>query len=104
MGRYARQIIANTPYHIINRGNNHQPLFYCDDDHRSFIEAIETAKEKYPCRIYSFVLMTNHIHLLLEAVEDGKNLAKFMKHITQRHGQYINKRYGRAGAYLEGGF
>jgi REP element-mobilizing transposase RayT len=91
MGRYARQAIANIPYHIINRGNNHQPIFFCDDDYWFFLEAIELAKEKYPCRIYSFVLMTNHIHLLLESIEESENLAYFMKHITQRHGQYINR-------------
>lgn len=104
MGRYARQTIANTPYHIINRGNNHQPLYYCDDDYQFFFEAIEAAKEKYPCRICSFVLMTNHIHLLLEAVENGTNLAKFMKHIIQRHGQYLNKRHDRSGTLWEGRF
>jgi len=97
MGRHARQTIANIPYHIISRGNNHQPIFFCDDDYQFFLEALELAKEKYPCRIYSFVLMANHLHLLLESVEDGENLAYFMKHITQRHGQYINRQYKRSG-------
>ena len=74
MGRYARQTIANTPYHIINRGNNHQPVFYCDDDHRTFIEAIETAKGRYPCRIYSFVLMTNHV--FVSATKNPQKIGK----------------------------
>jgi len=104
MGRYARQTIANIPYHIINRGNNHQPIFFYDDDYQFFLEALKIAKEKYPCKIYSFVLMTNHIHLLLESVEESKNLAYFMKHITQRHGQYINRHYKRSGTLWEGRF
>jgi REP element-mobilizing transposase RayT len=53
------------------------------------------AKEKYPCRIYSFIFMTNHVHLILEPVSDSNNLAYFMKYISQRHGQYINKGIGR---------
>lgn len=77
MGRYARKTVADVPYHIINRGNNHQPIFFCDDDYLFFLESLELAKEKYPCRIYSFVLMTNHIHLILEPVGDGGNLANF---------------------------
>ena len=43
-----------------------------------------------------------HAHRPVE--EDGKNPAHFMKHITQRHGQYINKRYGRSGTLWEGRF
>ena len=104
MGRYARQTIANIPYHIVNRGNNHQVIFYGDDDYQFFLEALKSAKEKYPCKIYSFILMTNHIHLLLESVEETRNLAYFIKHISQRHTQYINKYYKRSGTLWEGRF
>lgn len=104
MARYARKTIANIPYHIINRGNNHQPLFFRNDDYNFFLESLEIAKEKYPCKIYSFVLMTNHIHLLIESIEDDKNLAYFMKHISQRYGQYINNHYNRSGTLWEGRF
>ena len=87
MARYARQTVADIPYHIINRGNNHQAIFFGKDNYEFFLESIELAKEKYPCKIYSFILMPNHIHLLLESIEEGQNLALFMKHISQRHGQ-----------------
>jgi putative transposase len=104
MGRYARQTIADVPYHIINRGNNHQPIFFNDDDYHFFLESLELAKEKYPCKIYSFVFMTNHVHLILEPVSDNNNLAYFMKYISQKHGQYINKHYKRSGTLWEGRF
>jgi len=48
--------------------------------------------------------MTNHIHLLLEPVHEGQNLAKFMKHVTQRYAQYVNKRHQRTGTLWEGRF
>ena len=104
MGRYARQAIADIPYHITNRGNNHQSIFFCNDDYRFFLEAIERAKEEYPCRIFSFVLMTNHFHFLLESMEKDENLALFMKQVAQRYGQYINKKYTRTGTLWEGRF
>ena len=44
-------------------------LFSFDEDYQLFLEAIKSARGKYLCRIYSFILMTKHIHLLLEAVE-----------------------------------
>lgn len=104
MGRYARNTIADVPYHVINRGNNHQSLFFCVDDYLFFFESLEWAKKKYPCKIFSFVFMTNHIHLLLEPVGDGGNMANFMKYVSQRHGQYINKHYKRSGTLWEGRF
>jgi putative transposase len=104
MGRYARQTISEVAYHIINRGNNHQPIFLCDEDYSLFLESLEAAKEKYPCRIYSYVLMTNHIHLLVEPAGDSMNLAYFMKYISQRHGQHINRHYKRTGTLWEGRF
>jgi putative transposase len=104
MGRYARKTIVDVPYHVIHRGNNRQPIFFCDDDYQFFLESIESAKDKYKCRLYSFVLMTNHVHLLLEPIEDSENLAYFMKHIAQRYGQYVNKHYKRSGTLWEGRF
>ena len=48
--------------------------------------------------------MTNHIHLLLEPVHDDQNLSKFMKHVTQRYAQYVNKTHQRTGTLWEGRF
>jgi putative transposase len=104
MARQARQAIANIPYHIIHRGNNHQTIFFSKIDYQSFIQLLQLARKKYPCKIYSFILMTNHIHLLLEPVHEGQNLAKFMKHVTQRYAQYVNKRHQRTGTLWEGRF
>ena len=48
--------------------------------------------------------MPNHVHLLIEPVAEAENLAYLMKHISQKHGQYINKKYGRTGTLWEGRF
>jgi putative transposase len=102
MARFARQPIADTPYHVINRGNNHQPIFFGRDDYRFFFDSLRSAKLKYPCKIYSFILMPNHIHLLLEPVEEEGNLSDFMKYVSQRHSQFVNSHYGRTGTLWEG--
>jgi len=73
MGRYARQAVADIPYHIINRGNNRQPIFFTDEDYLFFMDSLEVAKARYPCKIYSFVLMTNHVHLLLMPTDDSES-------------------------------
>ena len=104
MARYARQTVADIPYHIINRGNNHQAIFFSTKDYQFFLRSVELAKEKYPCKIYSYVLMPNHIHLLLESIKEAENLTYFMKQISQRHAQYINRNCRRTGTLWEGRF
>ena len=104
MPRQARQTIAGISYHIIHRGNNRQAIFFNKKDYHFLISCFELAKEKYPCKVYSFIIMPNHIHLLIEAIDENENLAYFMKHVTQRYAQRINKRYQRTGTLWEGRF
>jgi len=102
MPRVARNIISDIPYHVIHRGNNRQKIFFCDGDYRYFLSLIEEAKKKYGCRLYSYVLMPNHIHLLLESPKSSENLAKYIKLLAQKYSQRINKRYKRTGTLWEG--
>ena len=101
MARHPRLAVANAVYHVLNRGNNHQVIFIDNKDSQYFIEKLKEVKEKYQCKLYSYVLMPNHIHLLIEPLI-AQDMAKFMKAITQRYGQYINKKYERTGTLWEG--
>ena len=56
MGRYARGAITRTPYHILNRRNNRQAIFFNDEDYAFFPDVMSQAKQKYSCRKYSYVL------------------------------------------------
>jgi hypothetical protein len=47
-----------------------------------FLDSLELAKEKYPCKIYSFILMSNHVHLLVEPIGEEQNLAHFNKYYS----------------------
>lgn len=102
MPRCARNIVAGIIYHIVHRGNNHQTIFFAKKDYEYFLSLTECSKQKYPCKIYGYVLMPNHIHFLIETIENPENLAYYMKHIAQRYSQYINKKYSRSGTLWEG--
>lgn len=104
MPRVARNIITDIPYHIIHRGNNKQKIFFCDGNYRYFLSLMEEAKKKYKCRLYSYVLMPNHIHFIIESPQSSENLAKYIKLLAQKHSQYINKKHKRTGALWEGKF
>lgn len=104
MPRVARGVIPDIPYHIIHRGNNHQKIFLSKADYLYFLSLMHEAKEKYPCRIYSYVLMPNHLHFLLESSHQSENLAKFIKLVAQKYAQHVNKFHKRTGTLWEGRF
>lgn len=104
MPRVARDIVPDIPYHLIHRGNNRQRIFFSDADYDHFLSLMYEAKAKYPCKIYSYVLMPNHIHLLLESCQHSEYLAKFIKMIAQKYTQRINMSHERTGTLWEGRF
>lgn len=103
MPRSPRITIPSYPHHIIQRGNNRQAIFFAEDDYRFFLECLRQAKLKCSCRIYAYVLMTNHFHLLVEPPEVG-DLGRFMQSVGRRYVRYINGTYQRSGTLWEGRF
>jgi putative transposase len=101
MPRRARLTLPNIPQHIITRGNNRQPCFFADEDYRFFLEWLETYARQTGCQIHAWVLMTNHVHLLLSASTESGTGA-LMKALGQRYVQYVNRTYRRSGTLWEG--
>lgn len=103
MPRRARLTLPNVPLHIIQRGNNRQACFFADEDARFYLDWLREHAGKTGCRIHAYVLMTNHVHLLLSAsTPDGAGA--LMKALGQRYVQYINRTYRRSGTLWEGRF
>lgn len=103
MPRRARIAVPGIPWHIIQRGNNRSACFYTDGDRRCYLGVLREQAEKHGCAIHAYVLMTNHVHLLLTpAREDSAGL--LMKHLGQRYVQYVNRTYHRSGTLWEGRF
>ena len=103
MPRRARLSLAGVPLHIIQRGNNRSVCFYAEDDYLFYRHHLGELAERFGCAIHAYVLMTNHVHLLLTpARADSASL--LMKHLGQRYVQYINRQYQRSGTLWEGRF
>ena len=100
MARKPRIDIPHVLYHIITRGNNRQELFTTDADRYRYLEFLADTQGKFDFRIYAYVLMPNHVHLLCE-LTSGR-LAKCMQVIQQRYAQYVNRRYRRVGHLYQG--
>ncbi len=101
MPRRPRLTLPNVPLHLIQRGNNRQACFVADEDYRFYLDWLGEYAGKAGCRTHAYVLMTNHVHLLVSA-ERGGAPGEMMKALGQRYVQYFNKTYRRSGTLWEG--
>ena len=103
MPRRPRLALPNIPQHIIQRGNYRQACFYAEEDYRFYLEWLREFALKSYCRIHAYVLMTNHVHLLLSAARP-ESPGALMKALGQKYVQYVNRTYRRSGTLWEGRF
>lgn len=103
MPRRARIIASGIPVHIIQRGNNRQACFFADEDYLFYLACLAEYAKIAGCQIHAFVLMTNHVHLLLTPGKK-ESAGILMKLLGQRYAQYINRKYKRSGTLWEGRF
>jgi putative transposase len=101
MARLPRYGLPGQPQHVIQRGNNRSPIFFAAEDYAFFIECLRDGCDRHACAIHAYVLMTNHVHLLVTPkAADG--IAKLMQSVGRRYVQYVNFTYQRSGTLWEG--
>ncbi len=83
MPRRPRVELPGTPLHIIQRGNNRQASFFADEDYRFYLNWLSEYADREGCCIHAYVLMTNHVHLLLSTERHGA-AGRMMKSLGQR--------------------
>jgi putative transposase len=103
MPRRARLSIPGIPWHIIQRGNNRSVCFYAEEDFQFYLHFLNEFATKFGCVLHAYVLMTNHVHLLLTP-QRPDSASLLMKHLGQRYVQYVNRSYKRSGTLWEGRF
>lgn len=89
-------------YHIMLRGIDGRAIFIDDRDRCRFCLLLQEASELHKFRVHVFCLMTNHIHLLLESLDDG--LAIGVHRFATRYAQHFNRRYKKSGYVFQGRF
>ena len=103
MPRQARLLFAGHPLHVWQRGVNRGICFADDADRAFYLGLLQEVLPDSGCALHAYVLMTNHVHLLLTPGDDGA-AAHLMKAVAQRHAQRFNKRLKRTGPLWEGRF
>ena len=103
MPRRARIRVPNVPLHIVQRGNNREPCFFGSADRHVYLALLEKFARRFECGVHAYVLMTNHVHLLVSPADaDGASL--LMKHLGQNYVQCVNRTYERTGTLWGGRF
>lgn len=104
MPRIARIAPKEYVYHVLTRGNNRQDVFKEKKDYEKYLEILQRYKEKYKFKLYHYVLMTNHIHLVIEPTEGGGGLAEVMKGINLSYAQSYKGKYKHIGHFWQDRF
>ncbi len=100
MPRKPRMYLAGVPCHVVQRGNNRDSCFFTDDDYAFYLEVLADACRRYQVHVHAYVLMTNHVHLLLTPqTVDG--VSRVMQSVGRRYVQYVNRTYRRCGTLWE---
>jgi putative transposase len=101
MPRKPRFYLPGVPAHIVQRGNNRQAVFFCDEDYQVYLMWLREGAIKCGCKVHAYVLMTNHVHLLVTP-ESRESISKMIQHVGRHYVQYINAVYGKTGTLWEG--
>ncbi|MET0322391.1 MAG: transposase [Duganella sp.] len=101
MARLPRLIVPHQPHHVIQSGNNDQPVFHDADDYQAFLGWLRAAAKTYKVQIHAYVLMPNHLHLLLTPSDEG-GLGQMMQWIGRYYVPYFNHKHGRSGTLWNG--
>ena len=87
-------------YHVITRGNQKQITFRKISDFKKYLNLLIAYKKRYYFRLYAYVLMKNHVHLLIETRETP--LSKILQGISQSYTMYFNRKYKTVGHLFQG--
>ena len=103
MARLRRISPLGIPQHVIQRGNNRQICFGCEQDMVFYACLMEEYSRKHFVAIHAWVLMSNHVHLLLTPAVNNA-ISDMMQAIGRRYVRYFNRKYQRSGTLWEGRF
>jgi REP-associated tyrosine transposase len=93
MARLPRLNLPSVSQHVVQRGNNRQVCFFSDEDYMVYLDRLKHYSWKYKIAVHSFVLMTNHVHLLLTP-EGSDGVCRLIQSLGRYYVRYINQTHG----------
>ncbi len=104
MPRGKRLIVPNCPHHVVQRGHDRKAVFVCDEDYQHYLSTLVETKKELGLAVYAYCLMTNHVHLIVDPMDQPEHLSVLMKKLSSKQTRYTNRVEGRSGTLWESRF
>lgn len=106
MPRLGRYFLPDQPLHVIQRGSpresgDRQAIFFAADDYARYRDWLQEAACRHFCAVHAYVLMTNHVHLLVTPAA-ADSVPRLMQSVGRRYVRHVNDSHGRTGTLWEG--
>jgi putative transposase len=101
MPRKPRFYLPGIPAHVVQRGNCRQATFFGDDDYAAYLHWLREGAKQHECAIHAYVLMTNHVHLLLSPA-NTESISRLIQYVGRHYVTYVNHAYRKSGTLWEG--
>ena len=101
MARLPRLSLAGHLHHVLQRGNNRQPIFTSADEHAAMLQLLAQEARRHGVAVHAYVLMPNHFHLLATP-EQADSLPRMMQAVGRAYVRAFNQTHGRSGTLWEG--
>lgn len=102
MPRRSIQFQSGYCYHLYNRGNNRQKIFFEAENYSYFLRLLRYRLLTAKIDLLAYCLMPNHYHLLVQC--QGGDVSKAMQSLTLAYTKAINQRFNRVGSLFQGPF
>lgn len=103
MPRLPRFNVADVAQHVVQRGNNRCACFFGDGYYTAYLEWLGESAASCRVAVHAYVLMPNHVHLLVTPSAPGA-VSAMMQMLGRRYVRYVNRAQGRSGTLWEGRF
>ena len=103
MARLARVVVPDVPHHVTQRGNGRQQTFFSDDDYARYRDLLREHCAAYAVGIWAWVLMPNHVHLILTPA-DSDGLRAALSKVHRAYAGHVHGREKRTGHFWQGRF
>ncbi|MDN3547086.1 transposase [Mucilaginibacter aquaedulcis] len=94
------KINSDTYYHLYNRGNNKEHIFFENENYSYFLNQFKNYVLPFS-EVYAYCLMPNHFHLFIK-INDKILFEKGIKNFLISYSKSINKKYNRVGSLFQG--
>lgn len=101
MARLPRLSLAGHVHHVLQRGNNRQPIFTTTDEHVAMLGLLAQEARRHGVAVHAYVLMPNHFHLLATPAE-ADSLPRLMQAVGRAYVRAFNQAHARTGTLWEG--